>query len=129
MPQNRNTGWTERVVKERFMKPKRLIPCGSICLSMGVLCVGIAYANESAALRLKSSATVLTEIMATPDKGIPEDLLENSECIVIVPGMKKAAFIVGGNYGRGFILCRRPSGMWASWRRLSCMRGWSSFWD
>jgi len=48
--------------------------------------------------------------MATPDKGIPQDLLEKSECIVIVPGMKKAAFIVGGNFGRGFMLCRQPSG-------------------
>jgi SH3 domain-containing YSC84-like protein 1 len=48
--------------------------------------------------------------MATPDKGIPQELLEKSECIVIVPGMKKAAFIVGGNFGRGFMLCREPSG-------------------
>ena len=92
------------------MKPKRLITCVSICLSVGLLCVGLSYAGESAAMRLKSSAEVLTEVMATPDKGIPEDLLENSECIVIVPGMKKAAFIVGGNYGRGFMLCRGPSG-------------------
>jgi lipid-binding SYLF domain-containing protein len=61
-------------------------------------------------MRLRSSAEVLTEIMATPDKGIPQDLLEKSECIVIVPGMKKAAFIVGGNFGRGFMLCRQPSG-------------------
>jgi len=107
---DRSTGWTERVVEERFMKPKRLITCVSICFSVGLLCVGLSYAGESAAMRLKSSAEVLTEIMATPDKGIPEDLLENSECIVIVPGMKKAAFIVGGNYGRGFLLCRGPSG-------------------
>ena len=92
------------------MRPKRLLAGVSICLGVGVLGVGLAYAGESAAMRLKSSATVLTEIMATPDKGIPQDLLEKSECIVIVPGMKKAAFIVGGNYGRGFMLCREPSG-------------------
>jgi lipid-binding SYLF domain-containing protein len=48
--------------------------------------------------------------MGTPDKGIPQELLENSQCIVIVPGMKKAAFIVGGTYGSGFILCRQASG-------------------
>jgi lipid-binding SYLF domain-containing protein len=92
------------------MRPKRLIASVFVCLSVGVLGVGLAYASESAAKRLKSSAEVLTEIMATPDKGIPQDLLEKSECIVIVPGMKKAAFIVGGNYGRGFMLCRQPSG-------------------
>ena len=92
------------------MKLKRLIRLGIACLSAGVLSAGVLYAGESAATRLKASAEVLTEIMATPDKGIPQELLENSECIVIVPGMKKAAFIVGGNYGRGFMLCRQPSG-------------------
>jgi SH3 domain-containing YSC84-like protein 1 len=92
------------------MKLKRLIRDGLICLSAGMLSVGLSYASESAAERLKSSAEVLPEIMETPDKGIPQELLEKSECIVIVPGMKKAAFIVGGNYGRGFMLCRQPSG-------------------
>src|ERR1700674_1171161 len=48
--------------------------------------------------------------MATPDKAIPQDLLEKSQCIVIVPGVKKGAFIIGGKYGRGFILCRESSG-------------------
>jgi lipid-binding SYLF domain-containing protein len=89
---------------------KGLVRAGFICLSAGMLSVGVSYAGDSAATRLKSSAEVLTEIMATPDKGIPQELLEKSECIVIVPGMKKAAFIVGGNYGRGFMLCREPSG-------------------
>jgi len=93
------------------MKLKGLVRGGLfICLSVGMLSVGVSYAGESAATRLKSSAEVLTEIMATPDKGIPQELLEKSECIVIVPGMKKAAFIVGGNYGRGFMSCREPSG-------------------
>lgn len=92
------------------MKLMRLRRLGITCLSTGLLSTGVLYAGESGATRLKASAEVLTEIMATPDKGIPQELLENSECIVIVPGMKKAAFIVGGNYGRGFMLCRQPSG-------------------
>jgi lipid-binding SYLF domain-containing protein len=49
---------------------------------------------------------VFSEIMSTPDKGIPQDLLEKSHCIVIVPGLKKGAFIVGGKFGRGFLSCR-----------------------
>jgi SH3 domain-containing YSC84-like protein 1 len=57
----------------------------------------------------------LTEIMAAPDKGIPDELLDKSQCIVIVPGIKKAAFILGGKYGKGFIECRRASG-----------KGWSA---
>src|SRR5712692_3102453 len=56
--------------------------------------------------RLEDSAMVLSEIMASPDKGIPEDLLEKAHCIVIVPGLKKGAFIVGGKYGKGFVSCR-----------------------
>jgi len=89
------------------MKLKRL---GIVCLSAGVL-----YGGESAATRLKTSAEVLTEIMAAPDKGIPDELLDKSQCIVIVPGIKKAAFIVGGQFGKGFIECRRASG-----------KGWSA---
>jgi len=69
------------------------------------------FANEHTAERLTESAAVLNEIMAAPDKGIPQDLLEKAQCIVIVPGLKKAAFVVGAKYGRGFISCRRVSGM------------------
>ncbi len=79
---------------------------------LGIACIsaGLLYGAESAANRLKTSAEVLTEIMSAPDKGIPQELLEKSQCIVIVPGMKKGAFIVGGKYGRGFLSCRHASG-------------------
>jgi lipid-binding SYLF domain-containing protein len=79
-------------------------------IAVACLSAGAMYASENTANRLKESAQVLTEIMATPDKGIPQELLENSSCIVIVPGLKKAAFIVGGKYGKGFISCRNVSG-------------------
>jgi lipid-binding SYLF domain-containing protein len=92
------------------MKIKKLLKISISYLSAAVLSGGLLYAGNSATTRLKTSATVLTEIMSTPDKGIPQELLENSQCIVIVPGMKKGAFILGGNYGRGFMLCRQPSG-------------------
>jgi len=68
------------------------------------------FAGESAASRLKASAVVMKEIMATPDKGIPQELLQSSQCVVIVPGMKKGAFIIGAEYGKGFLLCRKASG-------------------
>jgi lipid-binding SYLF domain-containing protein len=48
--------------------------------------------------------------MATPDKGIPQDLLDKAHCIVIVPSLKTAAFIVGGKYGKGYLSCRNQSG-------------------
>ncbi len=56
--------------------------------------------------RLRSATDTMREIMATPDKAIPRGLLNRARCIVVVPGMKKAAFIVGGEYGRGYALCR-----------------------
>jgi SH3 domain-containing YSC84-like protein 1 len=93
------------------MKLERFTKFGIACLSIGVLSAGLLYGGESAAERLTASGVVFTEIMGTPDKGIPQELLENSQCIVIVPGMKKVAFIVGGNYGRGFMLCRQASGL------------------
>lgn len=60
--------------------------------------------------RLDEAAAVFAEIMAVPDKGIPEDLLGNAHCIVIVPGLKTAAFLVGGKFGKGYLSCRRKSG-------------------
>jgi lipid-binding SYLF domain-containing protein len=56
--------------------------------------------------RLNEAATVFSEVMEAPDQGIPQDLLEKAHCIVIVPGLKKGAFIVGAKYGKGFVSCR-----------------------
>jgi SH3 domain-containing YSC84-like protein 1 len=66
--------------------------------------------DREPAKRLTESAAVFSEIMATPDKGIPQDLIEKAHCIVIVPGLKTAAFIVGGKYGKGYLSCRNRSG-------------------
>jgi len=65
---------------------------------------------ETASERLASSAAVFQEVMNTPDKGIPEDLLAKAQCVIIIPGMKKGAFVVGGEYGRGFAECRHGDG-------------------
>src|SRR4029078_9159725 len=63
-------------------------------------------ADNEPAKRLDEAAAVLSEIMAAPDKGIPEELIEKAHCIVIVPDLKTAAFIVGGKYGKGYLSCR-----------------------
>ncbi|MGA7684649.1 MAG: lipid-binding SYLF domain-containing protein, partial [Terriglobales bacterium] len=66
--------------------------------------------------RIAESATVMKEILGMPE-GIPRDLLNKANCIVIYPSVKKAAFIVGGSYGRGLITCRRGmdfSGHWSA---------------
>jgi lipid-binding SYLF domain-containing protein len=78
-------------------------------LLLALALTGTLAAAEFSA-RLKDSANMFEEVMATPDRSIPQDLLEKSQCIVLVPGMKKGAFIIGGKYGRGFAFCRRING-------------------
>jgi SH3 domain-containing YSC84-like protein 1 len=79
-----------------------------------VLIFACAAHADNAGERLTRSAEVLKEIMATSDRGIPQDLLQKAECIVVVPGMKKGAFIVGANYGRGFVSCRKGRVGWSA---------------
>ena len=67
-------------------------------------------AEDAPAQRLDEAAAVFAEIMATPDKGIPQDLLAKAHCIVLVPELKTAAFVFGGKYGKGFISCRNAAG-------------------
>src|SRR6476469_6841359 len=63
-------------------------------------------ADKDSVKRLEESAAVFSEVMAAPDKGIPQEMLENAHCIVIVPGLKTAAFVFGGKYGKGYLSCR-----------------------
>ena len=72
-------------------------------------------ADNDTANRLNAAADVVSEMMAAPDKGIPKDLLDKAACVVVVPSVKKAAFVIGAKYGRGFIVCRNKNG-----------RGWSA---
>src|SRR5690349_18695486 len=66
--------------------------------------------NNEPVQRLNEAAAVFSEIMAAPDKGIPQDLLENAHCIVIVPDLKTAAFVIGAKYGKGYLSCRNKRG-------------------
>ncbi|HEY0875318.1 MAG TPA: lipid-binding SYLF domain-containing protein [Vicinamibacterales bacterium] len=79
------------------------VACGVI---LALIAFGGPVQAETAAERLAESTTVLKEIMSAPDKGIPTDLLKKAHCVVIVPGLKKAGLIIGGKYGRGFLVCR-----------------------
>jgi lipid-binding SYLF domain-containing protein len=68
-------------------------------------------AKESSVVdRLDASSDVLTDMMKASDKGIPQELIDKSHCVIVVPNLKKAGFIVGAKYGRGFAMCRRASG-------------------
>jgi lipid-binding SYLF domain-containing protein len=63
--------------------------------------------------RLRNAQVALTEIMHSPDRGIPRDLIDKAQCVVIVPNLIKGAFLFGGKYGRGYAVCRHEFG-WSS---------------
>jgi SH3 domain-containing YSC84-like protein 1 len=80
------------------------------------LCFAIpSFAQEKEDQRLQDSYTVLKEILATPDQGIPRDLLDKSECVIVFPSVKKAAFVLGASYGRGVITCRSGQDLRGPW--------------
>jgi len=83
----------------------KLVIVAGLALSTTLLAI-----DKAPAKRLGEAASVFSEIMATPDKGIPQDLLDKAHCIVIVPSLKTAAFIVGGKYGKGYLSCRNQNG-------------------
>src|SRR5215470_18691946 len=81
-----------------------------IGVGVGVLASAVAtsaFASiEGDTKRLAEAATVLKEIHAAPDKDIPQELWEKAHCVAVIPSVKKAAFIVGGEYGKGVLSCR-----------------------
>jgi lipid-binding SYLF domain-containing protein len=83
----------------------------ALILAAALSCSSWGLFADTAAERLGESARIMHEIMATPDKGIPQDLLNKAYCVVVVPSLKKAAFVVGGQYGKGFTICRRGAGL------------------
>jgi lipid-binding SYLF domain-containing protein len=72
---------------------------------------GLAFAKNDADARLDAAADLVSDMMHASDKGVPQDLLNKSRCVILIPGLKKAAFVVGAKYGRGFAMCRRESGV------------------
>jgi SH3 domain-containing YSC84-like protein 1 len=88
---------------------KRAFLIISLCWALPLM------AQEKENDRVKASYEVLKEILASPDKGIPKDLLDKAECVAIYPGVKKAAFIVGGSYGRGVLTCRSGENFTGHW--------------
>jgi lipid-binding SYLF domain-containing protein len=80
---------------------------------LSVLLVCLPIFGEATTSRLNSAATVLSEIMSTPDKGIPLDLMARAHCIAVIPGVKEGAFGFGAKYGKGFFSCRK-AGAWSA---------------
>jgi SH3 domain-containing YSC84-like protein 1 len=95
--------------------PKRLLVLGSSF----VLLAGMAWCNDdkdetSIQKRIDASANVLQEIMATPDKAIPDKVMHDAKCIAVIPSMVKIAVVFGGNHGKGVAVCRLENGKWSA---------------
>jgi lipid-binding SYLF domain-containing protein len=83
----------------------------TLCLGLGLPVV----AQEKEDHRLQDSYEVLRDVLNAPDKGIPHDLLNKAKCVIVVPSMKKGAFIVGASYGRGVMVCRSGENFTGAW--------------
>src|SRR5215475_2915600 len=85
----------------------------TLLLGLTIIFAGVSWAGtaeQDSTERLRNAGTVLNEIMSAPDKGIPEEVLDNAKCIVVVPNLVKGGFIVGGKHGRGVATCRTKTG-------------------
>jgi lipid-binding SYLF domain-containing protein len=91
------------------MKQLSGILCGMVLATSSLSCLAQA---DHAKLdeRLDSAQAVMTEIMGTPDKGIPNGILRGASCVTVIPAYKKGAFVVGAQYGQGVATCRTPNG-------------------
>lgn len=93
----------------RYHKTMRLLTL-TLAITLGSTLLVAEEDTRKTDERLDDAASLFTEIMSAPDRSIPQNLLDKSSCVVLVPGMKKGAFMVGGKYGRGFAACRAASG-------------------
>src|SRR5712672_1211941 len=97
---------------------KRILVCAMSALLLAIS--SWADDKEKDEDRLKNASTVLTEILNIPDD-IPQDLLDKADCVVVFPSVLKAAFVVGGSYGRGAMTCRTGENFNGSWGAPSMM--------
>jgi lipid-binding SYLF domain-containing protein len=91
-----------------------LVVCSILLFSIAGFCVDKEKDASDIEKRIDNSAKVLDEIMATPDKGIPNKILSDARCIAIVPSMVKIAIGFGGSHGKGIATCRTENGRWSA---------------
>jgi SH3 domain-containing YSC84-like protein 1 len=98
-------------VEDAVTRTIRAVGVAGAALTCCLAFVGTVNAQVNA--RLETTVQVFDEITSMADKSVPEDLLKKAECIAVVPGLKKGAFVVGAKYGRGFVACRKD-GVWSA---------------
>jgi len=83
----------------------------TLAITLGATLVVAEEDTRKTDERLNDAASLLSEIMTAPDRGLPQRVLDKASCVVLVPGMMKGAFMVGGKYGRGYAVCRAANGL------------------
>jgi lipid-binding SYLF domain-containing protein len=99
-PRRRNGGTVHRVFAILLL----------ICLAGSNAAQAETTAAKKEAKRLERAAEVFREILTAPDQGLPQQLLDRAQCVVVIPSMLKAGFVFGGRYGRGVVSCRKSGG-------------------
>src|SRR5712691_10095488 len=84
---------------------------GTVLVALAATTAAAADVSTREVNRIREAAAVLKEIHQVPDKDIPQELWDRAECVIVVPSLKKAAFVIGGEYGKGLMSCRHN----ASW--------------
>jgi lipid-binding SYLF domain-containing protein len=86
---------------------------GAVLAAVAVTSMQAADLSTREANRIQEAATVLKDIHSVPDKDVPDELWQRAECVIVVPGLKKAAFVIGGEYGKGLMSCKHD-GQWGA---------------
>jgi lipid-binding SYLF domain-containing protein len=106
------------------MKTLRTVAAG--IASLFVATTAFAMLSKDDVKKLDESAMVLSEIRSAPDRGIPERIWSNAKCVVVIPSLKKAAFIIGGEFGTGVMSCRH-GGKWGAPVFMEMSKGSAGF--
>jgi len=94
---------------------RRAIMLGlALLLGCALISPGAVGSEREARARAQKAATAFREVMGAPDQAVPQELLDRAECVAVFPSVKKGGFVVGGQYGKGLISCRRNGGGWGA---------------
>jgi lipid-binding SYLF domain-containing protein len=87
--------------------------CGAVALSMAASVAFAAGLSKKLKSRIDDASAVLIELHTAPDKDVPQELWDRASCVIVIPSVKKAAFVFGGEYGKGLMSCHR-NGSWSA---------------
>jgi len=83
----------------------------TLCCVAGITAFAVAASGKATLdQRLENSRIIINEVMKTPDEGVPSAIMKQATCVAVVPGLKKGAFVIGGQYGQGVVTCRTGHG-------------------